>query len=75
MISVVARRVVARSLRPTTTSLSSRIKLNYVPEQSVVIFSGVLDDSGRLSGSALGKLLALRVCSCEAAHFRGPLAL
>ena len=75
MISVVARRVVARSLRPTTTSLSSRIKLNYVPEQSVGIFSGVLDDSGRLSGSALGKLLALRVCSCEAAHFRGPLAL
>ena len=75
MISVVARRAVARSLRPTTTSLSSRIKLNYVPEQSVGIFSGVLDDSGRLSGSALGKLLALRVCSCEAAHFRGPLAL
>ena len=75
MISVVARRVVARSLRPTTTSLSSRIKLNYVPEQSVGIFSGVLDDSGRLSGSALGKLLALRVCSCDAAHFRGPLAL
>ena len=75
MISVVARRVVARSLRPTTTSLSSRIKLNYVLEQSVGIFSGVLDDSGWLSGSALGKLLALRVCSCEAAHFRGPLAL
>ena len=63
MISVVARRAVARSLRPMTTSLSSRIKLNYVPEQSVGIFSGVLDDSGRLSGSALGKLLALRVCS------------
>ena len=63
MISVVARRAVARSLRPTTTSLSSGIKLNYVAEQSVGIFSGVLDDSGRLSGSALGKLLALRVCS------------
>ena len=75
MISMVARRVVVRSLRPTTTSLSSGIKLNYVPEQSVGIFSRVLDDSGRLSGSALGKLLALRVCSCEAAHFRGPLAL
>ena len=75
MISVVARRVVARSLRPTTTSLSSGIKLSYVPEQSVGIFFGVIDDSGRLSGSALGKLLALRVCSCEAAHFRGPLAL
>ena len=68
MISVVARRVVARSLRPTTTSLSSGMKLNYVREQSVGIFSGVLDDSGRLSGSALGKLLALRVCLCEAAH-------
>ena len=75
MISVVARRVVARSLRPTTTSLSSGMKLNYVREQSVVDFSGVLDDGRRLSGSALAELLALRVCSCEAAHFRGPLAL
>jgi hypothetical protein len=75
MISVVARRVVARSLRPTTTSLSSGMKLNYVREQSVVDFSGVLNDGGRLSGSALAELLALRVCSCEAAHFRGPLAL
>ena len=74
MISVVARRVVARSLRPTTTSLSSGMKLNYVREQSVVDFSSVLDDGGRLSGSALAELLALRVCSCEAAHFRGPLA-
>jgi len=51
------------------------MKLNYVREQSVVDFSGVLDDGGRLSGSALAELLALRVCSCEAAHFRGPLAL
>ena len=49
MISVVARRVVARSLRPTTTSLSSGMKLNYVREQSVVDFSGVLNDGGRLT--------------------------
>ena len=48
------------------------MKLSYVREQSVVDCSGVLDDGGRLSGSALAELLALRVCSCEAAHFRGP---
>ena len=64
-----ARRAVARSLRPTTISLSSGLKLNYVWEQSVVDFSGVIDDGGRLSGSVRSKLLALRVCSSEAAHF------
>ena len=60
-MSAVAWRVVARSLRPTTTSLSSGIKLNNVREQSVGNFSDVLDDGGRLGGSALSKLLALRV--------------
>ena len=49
--------------------MSSGLKLNYVWEQSVVDFSGVIDDGGRLSGSVRSKLLALRVCSSEAAHF------
>ena len=77
MISLVARRAVAQSARSDQrlTTLSSGIQLNYAPEQSVGIFSGVLDDSGQLQVAALGTRTLLRVCSCEAASYREPLAL
>ena len=51
------------------------MKLNYDREQSVRDFTDVLGDGGWLGGSVRSELLALRVCSCEAAHFRGLLAL
>ena len=62
IISVVAQRAVARSLRPTTTSLSSGVKLNYDYEQSVGDFFGVLGDGMWLGSSVRSWLLARRVC-------------
>ena len=42
---------------------------------NVDIDFGVLDDGGELEVSVRGTLALLRVCSCEAAYFRGLLAL
>ena len=49
--------------------------LNYYRDMSVDIDFGVLDDGGQLEVSVLGTLELLMVCSCEAAYFRGLLAL
>ena len=49
--------------------------LNYYLDMNVDINFGVLDDGWELEVSVRGTLALLRVCTCEAAHFRGPLAL
>ena len=62
--TVVAQRAVARSLRPTTTSLSSRVKLNYDLEQSVGDFFGVLGDGRQLGSVSEHARMHAHVCSC-----------
>ena len=64
IITVVARRAVARSLRPTTTSLSSGVKLNYDLEQSVGDFFGVLGDGERKASVGEHARMHAHACSC-----------